>query len=490
MAGVRGGSSVPERVMAGARDPYTAADELLACLRRSGSTGAEMTKVTERQNSEGVRGRSAMKREARRQAEPGVEPGPEVAAARLRLLAEASRALASGLDAEEALGRLARVVVPHLADACVVDVVDGDGLRRLTVTDRDPERALRVLPGGLLPGPDDSAAALAKVLRGAGPTVVTDFGSPEPGDSLQAAQWALYRVLGAETALIVPMRVRRQVLGALTFVRHAPAASFDDQEQALAADLGHRAGLALDNARLYALQQHTAEQLQLSLLPDLSGLPHLELAARYVAARERAEVGGDWYDAFPLPDGSAILAIGDVVGHDLAAAVRMGQLRNMLRALAYDSGDDPAGVMRRLDKVMQGLTSIELVTAVIARIETPATGPWRLHWTNAGHLPPLLAQPDGRTVLLEDGHAPVLGVDPALSRETATITLPSGATLLLYTDGLIERPGEDIGRGLTRLRQHGAALAREPLTVFRDELLARLCDDQHDDVAVLALRTP
>ncbi|WP_240529089.1 PP2C family protein-serine/threonine phosphatase [Streptomyces antioxidans] len=431
-----------------------------------------------------------MKREPHQPTGPSGDSAPEIAAARLRLLAEASRALASGLDAEESLRRLARLVVPHLADACAVDVVEGDGVRRLTVTDRDPERAMRVVPGGFLPGPDDSAAALAKVLRGAGPVVVTDFGAPDPDDSFLAAQWGLYRTLGAETALIVPMRVRRQALGALTFLRRAPAAPFDEQERALAADLGHRAGLALDNARLYALQQYTAEQLQLSLLPDLTGLAHLDLAARYVAARERAEVGGDWYDAFPLPDGSAILAIGDVVGHDLAAAVRMGQLRNMLRALAYDSGDDPAGIMSRLDAVMLGLTSIELVTAVIARIETPAEGAWRLHWTNAGHLPPLLAQPGGHTLLLEEGHAPILGVDPALPRTTATIALPHGATLLLYTDGLIERPGEDIGRGLTRLRQHAATLAREPLDVFRDELLTRLSDDQHDDIAVLALRAP
>ncbi|TXJ79467.1 GAF domain-containing protein [Streptomyces lavendulae] len=416
---------------------------------------------------------------------------PEVAAARLRLLADVSRALASGLDAQESLRRLARLVVPQLADACVVDVVEGEGLRRLTVTDRDTERALRVLSGALIPGPDDSACALAKVLRGAGPVLVTDFGTPDPADPLRAAQWALYRTLGAHSALIVPMRVRRQELGALTFVRRTGAPPFDEQEQALAADLGHRAALALDNARLYALQEHTAEQLQLSLLPDLTGLDHLQLATRYLAARERAEVGGDWYDAFPLPDGSAVLAIGDVVGHDLAAAVRMGQLRNMLRALAFDSGgDDPAGIMCRLDRVMQGLTSIELVTAVIARIETPDTGPWRLTWTNAGHLPPLLAQPDGRTLLLEEGHAPILGVDPALTRDTATITLPPGATLLLYTDGLVERPGEDIGRGLTRLRQHAAALAREPLTVFRDELLTRMSDVQNDDVAVLALRVP
>ncbi|MFJ6539860.1 PP2C family protein-serine/threonine phosphatase [Streptomyces sp. NPDC091385] len=415
---------------------------------------------------------------------------PAASAARLRLLAEASRALASSLDAGEALRRLARVVVPNLADACVIDVIEGDGLRRLTVTDRDPERAVRVLPGASLPAPGESAAELAKVLRGAGPLVIDDFSAAEPEDPLKAAQWRLYRSLGAETALIVPLRARRQALGALTLVRRAPATPFDEQEQALAADLGHRAGLALDNARLYALQQHTAEQLQLSLLPDLSGVGDVRLAARYVAARERAEVGGDWYDAFRLPDNSLILAIGDVVGHDLTAAVRMGQLRNMLRALAYDSGDDPAGTMSRLDRVMQGLTAVELVTAVIARVETPPDAPWRLHWTNAGHLPPLLVCPDGRSDLLEEGHAPILGVDPGLDRDTAHLTLPPGCTFLLYTDGLVERPGEDIGRGLTRLRQCATAFAGEPLEVFLDELLARMGDDRQDDIAVLAMRVP
>ncbi|WP_031083178.1 PP2C family protein-serine/threonine phosphatase [Streptomyces sp. NRRL WC-3549] len=432
-----------------------------------------------------------MNRETDRRTPDDGEASPGNAATRLRLLSEASEALASGLDAEESLRRLARVVVSHLADACVIDVVAGEELRRLTVVERTGERSLRTLPGGLLPGPDNSAAALAKVLRGAGPVAVTEFGTPDRDDALMAAQRALYRTLGARTALVTPMRMRRQTLGALTLVRRDADRAFDEQERVLAADLGHRAGLALDNARLYAMQQHTAEQLQLSLLPDLAHLGHLQLLARYVAAREEAEVGGDWYDAFRLPDGSVVLAIGDVVGHDLTAAVRMGQLRNMLRALAYDSEDHPAGVMCRLDKVMQGLTSIELVTAVVARIETPPGRPWRLYWTNAGHPPPLLAQPNGRVLLLEDGLAPVLGVDPGLRRETAAVTLPAGSTLLLYTDGLVERPGEDIGRGLTRLRQHAAALAREPLPVFRDELLNRMSDDvRHDDIAVVALRAP
>ncbi|WP_241691566.1 GAF domain-containing SpoIIE family protein phosphatase [Streptomyces sp. GZWMJZ-114] len=419
------------------------------------------------------------------------ELSPGSAAAHLRLLAEASETLASGLDAEESMHRLARVVVSHLADACVVDVVESEGLRRLVVVDRNQQGALRTLPGGLLPGPDNSTAALAKVLRGSGPMVLADLDMPGRNDALLAAQRALYRTLGARTALIVPMHVRQQALGALTFIRRSSQRLFDEHERALAADLGHRASLALENARLYALQRSAAEQLQLSLLPDLTHVGDLQLVARYVAAREEAEVGGDWYDAFRLPDDSVILAIGDVMGHDLKAAVGMAQLRNMLRALAYDSEAPPSGVMSRLDNVMQGLTDIALVTAVVTRIEASPGKPWRLHWTNAGHPPPLLAQQDGRVLLLEDGRAPILGVDPGFKRETANIRLPAGSTLLLYTDGLIERPGEDIGRGLTRLRQHAAALAREPLSVFRNELLARMSDVvQHDDIAIVALRIP
>lgn len=413
------------------------------------------------------------------------------ARARLRLLADVSVALASILDADEALRRLARLIVPHLADACVADLIEDGWVRRVEVQHREPDRAVPLRAQSPLSWPDDSAAPLARVLRGAGPVVLDDFPTDAAGlGTLGTAQLKLYQALGAQAVLIVPLQVRREVLGTLSLVRCATQEPFDDEVISLAADLGHRAGLALENARLYAFQQHIAEQLQRSLLPELSGLHRLELAARYVPAREGAEVGGDWYDAFTLPDGSTVLAIGDVVGHDLTAAVRMGQLRNMLRALAYDSGDSPAGVMRRLDGAMQGLSTTELVTAVIARVYAPPSGPWLAHWTNAGHPPPLLTSPDAGSQLLEEGLAPVLGVDPTLGRDDALTVLPPNATLLFYTDGLIERPGEDISRGLTRLRQHAALLASRPLHAFCDELLDRITDVPHDDIALLALRVP
>lgn len=413
----------------------------------------------------------------------------ERATARLRLLADASTALSSVLDADEALNRLARLIVPQVADACVVDLVEDGGVRRLAAVHRDPARELPPAPESL-PWSDEFSAPLARVLRGAGPVTVTDFGAHAAAGSLQSAQLELYRALEARTVLIMPLQVRREVFGALSLVRTGSTEPFGEEEISLVADLGHRAGLAVENARLYAIQLRTAEQLQLSLLPDLSGIEHLELAARYVPAREGAEVGGDWFDAFRLCDGSTMLAIGDVVGHDLTAAVGMGQLRNMLRSLAYDSGDSPAGVMRRLDNVMQGLSNTELVTGAIARVYTPPTGPWFVHWTNAGHPPPVLTSPTGSSRLLEEGLAPVLGVDPAIEREDALAVLEPGSTLLLYTDGLIERPGEDIDRGFTRLRQHTASLAGEPLQTFCDELLVRLTDGHFDDIAVLALRVP
>lgn len=425
-----------------------------------------------------------------RAAESRVVHDLERARARLRLLADVGAALGSVLEPDEALRRLARLVVPQLADACVVDVLEEDRVRRLAVVHRDPERVLPYSSQEVLSVSRESSASVARVLRGAGPQLVTDSGAVgEPG-SLQAAQAELYRALGAGTVLIVPLQVRQEVLGALSLVRSSTEEPFDEQEVSLCGDLGQRAGLALQNARLYALQQHIAEQMQLSLLPDLAGLGHLELTARYLPARAGAEVGGDWYDAFPLSDGSALLAIGDVVGHDLTAAVRMGQLRNMLRALAFDSGDSPAGLLSRLDGVMQGLSNTELATAVVSRIHVPASGPWEVQWSNAGHPPPVLADGRGGSRLLETGLAPVLGVDPGLTRENDRTELPPGSTLLFYTDGLVERPGENIERGLTRLRQQAAGLAREPLHTFCDELLARLTGTHQDDIAVLALRVP
>ena len=246
--------------------------------------------------------------------------------------------------------------------------------------------------------------------------------------------------------------------------------------------------LAVDNARLHQVTQHIAERLQRSLLPDLPRSDHLQLAARYAPSSATAEVGGDWYDSFALPGGETVLVIGDVAGHDLTAAVTMGQVRNMLRGIAADRQAPPAEVLRRLDLANHTLGQEATATCIYGLLKGPARGPWELEYASAGHLPPLLTLPDGTTRYLQDGMGLLLGVDPCVSRHDASVWVPPHATVLLYTDGLIERRDEPLDRAMATLRRRTAALAREPLDTFCDELLIGLGADNADDIAILAVR--
>jgi serine phosphatase RsbU (regulator of sigma subunit) len=206
-----------------------------------------------------------------------------------------------------------------------------------------------------------------------------------------------------------------------------------------------------------------------------------------------SQVGGDWYDAFELKDGTLMLVIGDVVGHDLTAAAGMAQLHGILRALAWDHTGPPGAVVDRLDDAMPAITTVPMATLVLARVEGhPPAGPWTLRWTSAGHPPPLLLTPGGHAQYLEAGQGLVLGtpVGTGESRPNATQRLPPGSTLLLYTDGLIEIPGSDLGTGLDRLCRHALTLAHAPLDTQCDQLLARMPPGSTDDVALLALRLP
>ncbi|WP_371478861.1 PP2C family protein-serine/threonine phosphatase [Kitasatospora sp. NBC_00315] len=413
---------------------------------------------------------------------------------RLTVLANASNALASTLDLATGLRRLCRTLVPALADWCAVDLLDENGrLRRLVVEHRDPGQ----LPPGLFEAqlptiPDGSPAAVARALRGAGPLLITDFPPPDhAGDPLHAVELELFAHLGATTAAVAPLTARRQVLGALTLARTGEDARLDEDSLALIEDLAHRVALAVDSAQLHAQVQHTAERLQRALLPELPNTGALQLAARYQPSRATAEVGGDWYDAFTLPEGATALIIGDVAGHDLRAAVAMSQMRNMLRGIACDRKEPPGKILGRLDAANWILYPDQTLTCIYALVEKPEPhGSWRLHYAVAGHPAPLLITHEGDTRFLDDGRSLLLGVDPARTRPDAVERLPQRSTVLLYTDGLIERRGEDLDRGLARLRQHAATLAREPLDVFCDELLTGLAADGTDDVALLAVRIP
>lgn len=415
---------------------------------------------------------------------------------RLALLAETTTQLTSTLDVDEALLRLADLTVPRLADWAVFDLLtERDEVRRVLVMEhKDGELVGREdLQGPMPPVPAESPMPLSRALRGAASSIAgpsTYQGPPDSGIAVE--QQRLFTVTGMHSAAIAPIRGLRDVLGALTLGRSRRPEAFGPGDLPLLEDLTRRAGLALDNARLYQRQRKVAETMQRHLLPQLPVVPGLEMTARYVPAPDASSVGGDWYDAFPLAVPTHALAIGDVVGHDLDAAAGMAQVRNMLRAYAWSHPDDaPSTVVARLDDAVMHIAEVPMATMILATLSPGEDTRWRMRWTNAGHPPPLLVTHDGQARYLEEGRGILLGTGVTMPRLDAVTVLPPRATLLLYTDGLVESPQYGIDHGLDRLRRHAASLAHRPLSSFCDALLDRVRpSDNDDDVAVIALRTP
>lgn len=415
---------------------------------------------------------------------------------RLALLAETTTRLTSTLDVEEALSRLVELLMPRLADWVVIDLLGETGdVRRAAVVHYDHGVLVhrRDLEGMLPPVPEESPMPLSRALRGAASALAgPDTYSVEPDSGITVEQQRLFKATGMHSAAIAPIRTVREVLGALTLGRSGQPAAFTPADLSLLEDITRRAGLALDNARLYQRQQRVAETMQRHLLPHLPTVPGLLMAARYLPAPHASQVGGDWYDAFPFTDGTTALVIGDVGGHDLDAAAGMAQLRNMLRAFAWSQEGPLSHVVQRLDAAVEHIVEASTATLVLSRVEKRAEdGGWRLRWTNAGHLPPLLVERDGRARFLTAGGGIMLGTRAALPRADAETVLPPGSTLLLYTDGLIESRSHSLDDGLARLLAEATAQAGQPLDAFCTEILERVRpEDNDDDVAVLALRIP
>ncbi|MFF3920320.1 SpoIIE family protein phosphatase [Streptomyces sp. NPDC001852] len=412
---------------------------------------------------------------------------------RLALLAETTTLLTSTLDIHEALRRLINLVVPRIADWAVIDLIsERDEVSRFAVAHAEGGTvAFREdLQGPMPPVPQESPMPLSRALRG----VTSSFAGPEtyqgpPDSGIAVEQRRLFEATGMHSAIVVPLRSLHDVLGALTLGRADQPDRFTATDAALLEDVARRASLGLENARLYQRQRKVAETMQRHLLPKLPRTPGRSMTARYLPAPDASEVGGDWYDAFTLPDGATALAIGDVVGHDLEAAAGMAQLRNMLRAYAVSQQKPPSKIVEWLDRATLDIAEVSMATLVFARMSENDAGQCELSWTNAGHPPPLLVTYEGMARYLTDGHGILLGVTPGQVRPDATAELPRGATLLLYTDGLIESPSHTLDEGLNRLRRHAASLAHRPLESFTDELLARgRPPDNDDDVALLAVR--
>jgi anti-sigma regulatory factor (Ser/Thr protein kinase) len=291
----------------------------------------------------------------------------------------------------------------------------------------------------------------------------------------------ILREKGIRSLLGVPLLVEGRVLGVLHVGSLTPRIFTTDERDLLqlAAD---RAALAIEHAIL-SRQRELADALQRRLLPtDLTGTAGIELASRYIPARH-GSLGGDWYDAFPLADGRLALAIGDVVGHGVAAAAVMAQLRTALRAYAMERLPAAAAV-ERVNRLMFELGPRSMTTLAFVVLDPDEEA---VEVVSAGHLPPLVIAPDGAASFLPVQGGIPLAVSAAARYEGETFALPLGSAILLYTDGLVETRRRSIDDGLERLRAlaHGA----HDVELLCAEIVERQVPAANpDDIALVAAR--
>jgi serine phosphatase RsbU (regulator of sigma subunit) len=415
---------------------------------------------------------------------------------RLRFLAEVSEAMITTLDTGASATQLAELAVRRLCDWAIVALVDEHGgPGEEAWAHRDPARRSDLdtyLRDRLRDAGDDTA--MVDALLSGEPVQLTTVDQELVAPSLPTEEVrAAWRRLDATSCTIVPLRARGETFGALAMLNAGARTPHTEMEIATAVEVARRGALALDNARLYGRQLNVAETLQRSLLTPPPQPEHLEIAVRYRPAASHQQVGGDWYDAFQQPDGATLLVIGDVVGHNVHAAAAMGQIRSILRGIAYDRAVSPAEVLCRVDRVLTGLQIGTLATALVARLEQPApqagTGLRTLRWSSAGHPPPLLLRPDGTVQLLDSPPERLLGADSTGLRADHEVLVHPGDTVLFYTDGLIEHGRTGIDEGIARLIDQLAGLHDVGLDELCDELLDRIAPGRaDDDIAVLAVR--
>jgi PAS domain S-box-containing protein len=409
---------------------------------------------------------------------------------RLDVLAEATFAMKAALDPEGELAALAQAVVPDFADVCRVYIFDPAPLRTGAVSGR---RSITRVAAGMPPSPSTgdrfvfgAAHPIAVSKHTATPilTVISTDPLPDWSSGRDQARWG--RDIAANSMLVAPVRARGEVVAALLFMSCGDRPPYTEDDLGLVGELADRASAAVDTAVTFQRSRQVSVALQSAMLSDPPAHPGVEIEARYLPAAAELQVGGDWYDAFPLPGGDLAVGVGDVVGHDLRAAATMSQLRSMLRGLAHDSEAAPSEVVSRLDRVACGLDVTPFTTLIYARLSR-RDGRTVFRWSNAGHPAPLLVEPGAPPRTLP-GVDVVLGVDPTTERSDREVELPPGSTLILYTDGLVERrsdPDDLVPGALLDLVRDGVDL---PLPAFCDHLVRGSTADTGDDIAVLALR--
>ncbi|MFJ8861113.1 SpoIIE family protein phosphatase [Streptomyces sp. NPDC102451] len=421
----------------------------------------------------------------------------------LTLLDNAAASIGTTLDVETTCQELAEFVVPEMADVAVVEMIpESDGH-----TGREPSAGvLRMHRSGVAvvpelaeavaqfggPGTDIDYledAAVARCLAADAPVIENLVGGEglnlnRSGPTPERA--AAYRAIGLHSAVVVPLTARGRPLGTLSLVRSGDSPPFTEGlDVVVARTLAGRAAVDVDHAYRYTHEHHIARELQRSLLsePRVPN-PGIEIASLYLPAGEGALVGGDWFDAIPLQGGRHLKVMGDVMGHGVEAAVAMSNYRSMLRMTA-DDDHPPHRILERLDRAI-GQSGLErAATCLIAVVDRKAG---LCEVASAGHPPPVFIDPGApgaRVARIPVG--PPLGTGFGGYRTTVLPCAP-GTVLFMYTDGLVERRGEDIDVSIERL-----ARLRIPVSGRLEDLLEdvvdRFADSAEDDIAVLVSRS-
>jgi len=408
---------------------------------------------------------------------------------RLTFLLRAGDMVAATSDRQQMLDHAAHLVVPALADHCVVYQPGADGtLRATSLAHRDPARApvLAEFRQHNIP-PTGPMSVQAAYSTGTSQLLCDARAQLSRWHDLPPGLADVLARLEADSVLSTPLLVDERPVGVLALARDAGRPGFTSTDIAVIEEFARRLADALATADTFAREHTIAETLQRSVLPrTLPTISQLDLAVCYLPATEGANVGGDWYDAFPLDGGRVGLVIGDVTGHSIASASIMGQVRSMLRAYAIDY-PHPGEALERTNTALFRLLPEALATAVYAVLD-PATG--ELTYANAGHLSPLIATGTGQVSYLGEAAGSMLGASPGATFTVGRRRLSAGSVLLNYTDGLIENGRRDLTdglRALARVMRRSAALTAEQVcAAVRESLLGT--DVRDDDVCLLAAR--
>ncbi|MFD3836542.1 SpoIIE family protein phosphatase [Streptomyces sp. NPDC058642] len=427
---------------------------------------------------------------------------------RLEFLTEVSGRIGTSLDLSRTIVEVSRAVVPRFTDVAGTylreQVVAGEGFpegvpdtttmwHRVAVEHTDePGRWDDVVPvGEAMPFP--AHTPFFQCMTTGEPVLVPRI-SEQMGHAIasQFEKRDIRPLITGRSMLVVPLKARNVVLGFMILLRHPERVEFNDMDRVTGAELAARAGLVLDNARMYTYQESVAETLQDSMLPHIPPrMAGCDIATRYLPGTLLGRVGGDWFDSVKLPGARTALVVGDVMGHGLNSAAMMGQLRTAVQTMAA-LDLPPAQLLRNLDDLAQRLGDTYLATCLYAVYDPIAS---ELHIANAGHIPPVIVHAeDGRSELLDLPTGAPIGVG-GVPFESVRVRVRPGDRLVMCTDGLVEVRGEDIGVGLATLCEsaaHPAASMDDACDTIIRALAATFSEEGHggrkDDVALLMTR--